>query len=72
MSTTLDEVRSYMSFFGWSDGGNPGSVKRDVNNKIIAFYQDATWMADVERACVTLIHLVDRADDPDFPGGARH
>ena len=51
MITTLDEVRSFMSFLGWSDGGNPGSVKRDASDKVIAHYHDDAWIDDIERAC---------------------
>lgn len=54
---TLREVKSYMSWWGWSDGGNPGSVKRDADNKIIAHHGDMTWIVDVERACDTLKRL---------------
>jgi hypothetical protein len=65
MSTTLDEVRSYMSFWGWSDGGNPGSTKRDAANNVIARHGDDTWMADVELACVTLMRLVNHTEPRD-------
>jgi hypothetical protein len=70
MPTTLDEVRSYMGFLGWSDGGSPGSVKRDANGKVIAHYRDNAWMADIERACVELMRLcvgsIDHRPEPRF------
>ena len=44
MTTTLDEVRSFMSYLGWSDGGNPGSVKRDAGGNLIAHYHDDAWI----------------------------
>jgi hypothetical protein len=58
MATTLDEVRSYMGSLGWSDGGNPGSVKRNADNQVIAHYHDDTWIADVERASAELMRLL--------------
>jgi len=61
MPTTLDEVRSFMSFFGWSDGGNPGSVKRDAGGNVIAHYHDGAWIEDIERACamMCLLHRIE-------------
>jgi hypothetical protein len=64
MSTALDLVKSYMSLWGWSDAGNPGSVKRDADNKIIARHGDAVWIADVQLACASLIRLADRSKAP--------
>lgn len=52
MSTgILDGVKSWMSFEGWTDGGNPGSVKKDQHGNIIARHGDATWVTDVEACC---------------------
>jgi hypothetical protein len=57
MSASLDAVKSYMGTRGWSDGGGPGSVKRDAHGKVVAGYGDATWIADIEEACVALVRL---------------
>ena len=50
-----------MSFFGWSDGGNPGSVKRDAGGNVIAHYHDGAWIEDIERACamMCLLHRIE-------------
>lgn len=48
--STLDDVKKWMTFWGWSDGGNPGSAKRDDAGNVIAFHGDATWIKDVEEA----------------------
>lgn len=47
----LDNVKSWMSFMGWRDGGGPGSVKKDADDKVIAYHGDATWIADVQDCC---------------------
>jgi hypothetical protein len=60
----LDDVKDYMDFWGWESGGGPGSVKRDVEGKVIAAHGDRTWIADVDRACQTLQRLVARAAVP--------
>jgi len=57
---SLDEVKSYMEFWGWKNGGNPGSVKME-DGRVVATHGDATWIADVESACATLKRLHDRA-----------
>jgi hypothetical protein len=57
MTTTLDEVREVMSFLGWSDDGNPGSVMRDASDKVIAHYHDDAWIDDIERACEMMCSL---------------
>ena len=57
MTSSLDLVKRYMSSWGWSDGGAPGSVKRDANKNTVAFHGDMTWQADVELACVALMSL---------------
>ena len=59
MHTSLDLVRCLMTSWGWSDGGDPGSVKRDARNKVIARHGDATWATDVESACVRLRKLAE-------------
>jgi hypothetical protein len=62
MIKSLDLVKSYMSCCGWSDGGNPGSVKRDINDGIVARRGDSTWIADVEAACVALMRVVSKTE----------
>lgn len=49
--TALDEIKKWMEFYGWKNGGNPGSVKMDANDKVCAIHGDATWIKDVEEAC---------------------
>lgn len=56
----LNDVKGYMEFWGWSDGGGPGSVKRDDGGRMIAKHGDAQWQTDVEMACATLMRLQDR------------
>jgi hypothetical protein len=46
----LDSVKSWMNFWGWSEGGGPGAVKRDIAGEAIAVHGDATWLKDVELA----------------------
>jgi len=46
----LDDVKKWMNFFGWTDGGQPGSVKKNDVGKIIAHHGDATWIEDVQDA----------------------
>jgi hypothetical protein len=58
MSQAVDLVRCYMSLWGWSDGGDPGSVKQDANDIVVACHGDKTWHADVELACVALTCLM--------------
>lgn len=48
---TLKEIRSWMNFMGWSDGGNPGSFKRNADGSIVARHGDTTWINDVQDAC---------------------
>lgn len=47
---TLREVKSWMTFWGWTREGSPKSVKKDHDGKIIACHGDAHWEADVECA----------------------
>jgi hypothetical protein len=47
----LKEVKSWMNFFGWTDGGSPGSVKVDADGKEIARHGDTTWIEDVQDSC---------------------
>jgi hypothetical protein len=53
----LDDVKSWMGFMGWSDGGSPGSLKRGTDGNVIASYGGKQWLADVEEA----IEKTDRA-----------
>ncbi len=51
MSDTADclrEVRSWMTFLGWEDGGNPGSVKKSGDGQVVATHGDATWIRDCD------------------------
>lgn len=56
----LDDVKSYMNFWGWSQHGGPGAVKTDVDGRIIGRHGDAVWIADVDKACATLARLHER------------
>lgn len=49
--SALRDVQGWMSFFGWTDGGGPGSVKMDACNVQVASHGDARWQQDVEYAC---------------------
>lgn len=46
----LTNIKRWMSFYGWSDGGNPGSTKLDADGNTVAHHGDATWIGDVQRA----------------------
>lgn len=59
---TLREVKSWMQFWGWTNGGNPGSVKKDVDGKTIAVHGDATWIDDVQEACDATQRQATRAE----------
>jgi hypothetical protein len=59
--SALDDVKSYMEFWGWKNGGNPGSVKIGEDGRVCGTHGDATWIADVEAACATLQRLQDLA-----------
>lgn len=54
MGEALADVKSWMNFFGWNEGGGPGSVKRDANSQVIAHHGDPTWISDVE-TCIERI-----------------
>lgn len=60
--TALDDVKEYMEFWGWTNGGNPGSVKKDSRGQVIAIHGDKNWAADVENACATLKRISERAE----------
>jgi hypothetical protein len=59
-SAALRDVKSYMEWWGWTDGGSPGSVKKDYDGHVIARHGDAQWIRDVDEACATLRRLHDR------------
>jgi hypothetical protein len=39
-----------MKFYGWTNDGGPGSVKRDEQGRTVAWHRDGTWKADVQKA----------------------
>lgn len=47
---TLAEIKRWMNFYGWTDGGSPHSVKLDAKGEKIAKHGDAVWIEDVEEA----------------------
>jgi hypothetical protein len=57
-------VQSYMQWWGWTNGGNPGSEKRDAEGNVIARHGDSEWKADVEKACKTLVRIAEGAPWP--------
>lgn len=64
---TLANVKSWMSWYGWTDKGNPGSVKKDADGHIIARHGDAVWIADVEEAIAAdererIVHEIERRE----------
>ena len=62
---SLDEVKSYMEFWGWKNGGNLGSVKME-DGRVVATHGDATWIADVPRR-----RHMDRGRTTETPHGSR-
>lgn len=69
----LREVKSYMNFWGWTNSGGPGSSKLDADGRAIAYHGDATWVADVEKACVTIARLAESSETrKGFGGGGGH
>ena len=52
--STLAEVKSWMQFYGWRDGGGPGSVKLAYGGSVVAKHGDAQWVKDVEEACAAI------------------
>lgn len=56
----LREVKSYMEFWGWSDGGGPGSVKYGLKGEVLATHGDANWVRDVDSACNTIQRIAER------------
>ena len=50
MLNGTDGVKSWMTWWGWTNGGAPGSARLDAYGGIIARHGDKTWQADVELA----------------------
>lgn len=48
----LDRVKSWMSFFGWTANGGPGSVLLGANGELVAVHGSAKWERDVMAACI--------------------
>jgi len=48
----LSKVKSWMTFYGWTLGGGPGSVKHDADGKVIAAHGDSVWNSDVNMALI--------------------
>ena len=46
----LSEVKLWMEWWGWTNKGGPGSIKKDVNENIIAYHKDDIWQIDIEYA----------------------
>lgn len=46
----IEETKRWMSWWGWTEDGAPGSVKLMHDGLEVAKHGDATWQADVERA----------------------
>lgn len=61
---SLAAVGDYMEFWGWSDGGKPGSSKTQ-GGKIIARYGDSAWIADIEKATAALQSIAERLRNGD-------
>lgn len=49
--TALDDVKKWMWFIGWTDGGAPGAVKHDADGTVVARAGDITWVTDIEECC---------------------
>jgi len=52
----LDDVKSWMRFYGWTNGGGHGAVKLNARSQTIGCHGDAVWIKDVDEA----IDAVDR------------
>lgn len=46
----LPQVKTWMEWWGWTNGGAPGSVRLDAERRVIAHHGDSAWQADIERA----------------------
>lgn len=46
----LSQVKSWMQFWGWTNGGGPGSVKHDANGEVVARHGDGNWNYDINKA----------------------
>jgi hypothetical protein len=47
----LQDVKGWMSWWGWTNDGEPGSVKKDADGNVIGRHGDPLWQRDVEYAC---------------------
>lgn len=47
---TVDAVKAWMTYFGWTRDGGPGSVKLAYGGTIIAKQGDDVWLSDVNGA----------------------
>ncbi|MEZ2410591.1 hypothetical protein AB6806_27720 [Bosea sp. RCC_152_1] len=46
----IDETKSWMRWWGWTNDGGPGAIKIDADEQPIAYHGDPTWHADVDKA----------------------
>lgn len=46
----LKDVCSWMTWWGWTSGGGPGSRRLGADGLVLAQHGDDVWKADVERA----------------------
>lgn len=58
---SVEAVKTWMAFFGWSNGGAPGAIKTVYGRSIVAYYGDDTWKSDVQEA----VKLEDQARERD-------
>lgn len=65
----LKEVKGYMEFWGWTNGGGPNSVKLDENGNAIAGHGGKVWIADVEKATAAIKSLANRVTGRRGGGG---
>lgn len=47
--TRLDEVKSWMRWYGWSETDG-AMLKRDAHGNVIAHRGDAVWESDIDEA----------------------
>jgi len=57
---TLRDVKSFMEFWGWTNGGGLNSMKFNDDGRIVGYHGDATWIKDVEEACAMIGRLAER------------
>jgi hypothetical protein len=68
---TIREVKSWMRFFGWEQGGTPGDVKRSSDGLLLARAGDGTWVRDIEDALdrIERQEITDELERRDREGG---